>query len=456
MGLFRFALGPRRNASPDALIRIFQSETSEVREDPEPAQLRLTLYAVAGLVIALVAVTFFMQMNRVVTSNAGVIVTTEPTIVLQALDPSIIKSLDAQEGERVKGGQLLATLDPTFAAADVSAATSQIASLEAQIARAEAELAHRDFDPPLGTTPEGVYMALQKAYFIQRKGQFDAQLLAYNEQIAQNKATIRKLKDDLSHYDDRVKISQEIEGMRASLAASQVGSRLNLLTATDQRHEILRTQDFDRNALVESEHQLASTIANRDAFVDQWSGQVSQELITARNTLDNARQQLTKASRHQDLVRLEAPDDAVVLKLAKLSVGSVLKEADPFITLAPLHSPVEAEVHIATREIGFVRPGDRATVKLDPFNFVEHGTASGYVHWISEGAFSQDDNGSAVDPYYKARITMTKVKLNAVPESFRLVPGMTLTADINVGSRSVFMYVLKGVIRGANEAMREP
>jgi len=177
--------------------------------------------------------------------------------------------------------------------------------------------------------------------------------------------------------------------------------------------------------------------------------------MTARNTLDNARQQLTKASRHQDLVRLEAPDDAVVLKLAKLSVGSVLKEADPFITLAPLHSPVEAEVHIATREIGFVRPGDRATVKLDPFNFVEHGTAAGYVHWISEGAFSQDDNGSAVDPYYKARITLTEVKLNAVPESFRLVPGMTLTADINVGSRSVFMYVLKGAIRSANEAMRE-
>jgi hemolysin D len=291
---------------------------------------------------------------------------------------------------------------------------------------------------------------------VQRKGQFDAQLLAYNEQIAQNKATIRKLKDDLAHYEDRVKISQEIEGMRASLAANQTGSRLNLLIATDQRMEILRTQDFDRNGLTEAEHQLASTIANRDAFVEQWAGQVSQELVTARNSLDTARQQLAKASRHQDLVRLEATDDAVVLKLAKLSVGSVLKEGDPLITLAPLHSPVEAEVHIATREFGFVRPGDSATVKLDPFNFVEHGTASGNVRWISEGAFTQDDNGSAVDPYYKARIAFTEVKLNAVPDSFRLVPGMTLTADISVGSRSVFMYVLKGVIRSVNEAMREP
>ena len=456
MGLFRFVLGTRRNSSPDALIRIFQSESAEVQEDPEPAQTRLTLYTLAGLFIALVAVTVFMQMNRVVTSNAGLIVTTEPTIVLQALDPSIIKSLEAQEGERVKSGQLLATLDPTFAAADVSAATAQIASLEAEIARTEAELAHRDFNPPVGTTPEGAYMALQRAYFVERKAQFDAQLLAYNEQIAQNNATIRKLKDDLAHYEDRVKISQEIENMRASLAASQYGSRLNLLTATDQRLEMLRTQDFDRNGLSESEHQLASTIANRDAFVEQWTGQVSQELVTARNGLDTAQQQLTKAAKHKDLVRLEAPEDAVVLKLAKLSVGSVLKEADAFITLAPLRSPVEAEVHISAREIGFVRPGDSATIKLDPFNFVEHGTASGAVRWISEGAFTQDDNGNTVDPYYKARVALTKVQLTGVPDSFRLVPGMTLTADINIGSRSVFSYIVRGLIRGVNEAMREP
>src|SRR6516164_10932212 len=437
-------------------IRVLQSETAEIRDNPEPARLRLTLHLLAVLFFSLLAVSIFMPMDRVITSTAGQIVTIEPTIVLQALDPSIIKTLDVQAGERVKGGQLLATLDPTLTAADVTAATLQIASLDAEVARAEAELAREKFDPAAGTTPQAAYLALQKEYFLQRKQQYDAQLHAYDEQIAQNKATIRKLKDDVAHYDDRVKISHEIENMRASLAASQFGSRLNLLTATDQRLEMLRTQDFDRNGLSESEHQLASTIANRDAFVEQWNGQVSQELVTARNGLDTAQQQLTKAAKHKDLVRLEAPEDAVVLKLAKLSVGSVLKEADPFITLAPMHSPVEAEVHIATREIGFVRPGDRATVKLDPFNFVEHGTVSGYVRWISEGAFSQDDNGSAVDSYYKARISLTEVKLTGVPESFRLVPGMTLTADINVGSRSVFMYVLKGVIRGANEAMREP
>jgi HlyD family secretion protein len=456
MGLFRYAPAAPREPSSDALIRVFQSETAEIREDSAPLQLRLTLYAFAGLLISLLAVTTVMPLDRVVTSSGGQIVTAEPTIVLQALDPSIIKSLDVQEGQLVKSGELLATLDATFTAADVSALTMQTASLEAQIARSEAELGHRDYDPSLGSNPQGAYVPLQKAYFLQRKGQFEAQQRAYEEQIAQNRATIRKLTDDLAHYDGRIKISQEIETMRAHLAASQFGSRLNLLTATDQRLELLRSLDSDRNTLVESEHQLAATIANRDAFTQQWATQISQELVTARNGLDNAREQLAKATRHQDLVRLTAPDDAVVLKLAKLSVGSVLKEADPFILLAPLRSPVEAEVHILARDVGFCRPGDKATLKLDPFHFVEHGTASGTLRWISEGAFTQDDNGTATDPYYKARIALTEVKLKSVPDSFRLVPGMTLTADIQVGTRSAFMYIWRGVIRGVGEAMREP
>jgi HlyD family secretion protein len=282
MGWFRFAPATPREPSVDALIRVFQSETAEIREDPEPAQLRLTLPALAGFFVALLAVTAVMPMDRVVTSSAGQIVTSEPTIVLQALDPSIIKTLDVREGELVKSGQLLATLDPTFTTADVSALTMQIASLEAQIARSEAELGRRDFAPPLGSTAQAAYAALQKAYYLQRKGQFEAQLRAYEEQIAQNRATIRKLTDDLAHYDDRVKVSQEIEKMRASLAASQVGSRLNLLIATDQRLGALRSLDSDRNGLVER------APAGRDdrqprRLLPAMAAQVSQELVTAKN-----------------------------------------------------------------------------------------------------------------------------------------------------------------------------
>ncbi len=165
--------------------------------------------------------------------------------------------------------------------------------------------------------------------------------------------------------------------MRADLEATKVGSRLNLLLAMDQKLEMQRYREVDAGSKVETLHQLAAAISNRDAFIQQWLGQASQELITGRNQRDSAVQQLAKAEKHHDLVQLDAPDDAVVLSMAKLSVGSVLREADPFITLALLRSPMEAEIYITPRDVGFVRPGDRVTIKLDAFNFIEHGTAAG-------------------------------------------------------------------------------
>ena len=301
------------------------------------------------------------------------------------------------------------------------------------------------------------YGQLQRALYLQRKAQYDDQMRAYDEQIAQISATIAKLKNSEARYADRARLAKEVEQMRATLAAAQVGSRLNLLSATDQKTELLRNVEYDHNSLIESQHHLEATAATRNAFSQQWLAQTSQELVTARNQRDAARQQLEKATKRKDLVRLVAPEDAVVLRMAKLSVGSVLKEGDALIYLAPLHSPVEAEARISPRDVGFIRAGDPVKLKLDAFNFIEHGQVKGRVRWISEGAFTVDpDTGQPVDPYYKVRIALTDTHLRDVPEGFRLIPGMTLSADVHIGTRSVLMYVVNGLLRGANEAMREP
>jgi len=459
MRSFRSDPALHSKAAPDRMVRLFQSETAEIIEAPEPFGVRATLYVVAAFFVSLIVVAMVTRLDRVVTSTSGHIVTTEPTVVIQALDPSLIKTIEVHEGERIKAGEVLATLDPTFAAADVGALKQQIASLDAQIARCEAELAHRPYDPP--PAPDAAtkgYVELQKSYYLTRKAQFDDQIRAYDEQMAQVTATIAKLQNNQARYSDRAKLAKEVEEMRATLAAAQVGSRLNLLAATDQKTELLRNLEYDRNSLIESQHQLQATTATRNAFTQQWLGEASKELVTARNQRDTAVQQLEKATKHKDLVRLTAAEDSVVLKMAKLSVGSVLKEGDPLVYLAPLHSPVEAEVHISPRDVGFIRAGDPVRLKLDAFNFIEHGMAEGTVRWISEGAFTvNDETGApAPEPFYKVRVALTNVDLHNVPAGFRLIPGMTLTADVHIGTRSVLMYIVNGAVQGMNEAMREP
>ncbi len=448
------------NAPPDQVVRLFQSETAEILEAPEPRGVRSMVYVLSAFLVIVVLLSLVTRLDRVVTSLSASIVTTQSTEVVQALDPSIIKTINVRDGQRVKAGDVLATLDPTFATADVDALKLQIASLNAQIARCEAELAGKPYTPPADDPDQAAarYADLQKSYYQQRKSQFDAQIRAYNEQIAQVTATIAKLENNQARYADRAKLANEVEQMRATLAAAQVGSRLNLLTATDTKTELLRNLEYDKNSLVESQHQLQATTSTRNAFVQQWLSEASKELVTARNQRDAAQQQLEKASKKKDLVRLAAAEDSVVLKMAKLSVGSVLKEGDPLLYLAPLHSPVEVEARIASRDVGFIRAGDPVKVKFDAFNFIEHGMAEGTVRWISEGAFNtnEDTGQPTAEAYYKVRIALTNVDLHNVPDSFRLIPGMTAQADVHIGTRSVLMYIVNGAVQGMNEAMREP
>jgi HlyD family secretion protein len=259
----------RSETSPDKIVRLFQSETGEILETPEPVAIRVTVAFMAVFLVSLVPLAVFTQLDRVVAST-GMIVTTEPTIVVQALDPSIIKSINVHEGQRVKAGEVLGTLDPTFATADVAALKMQVASLNAQIARCEAELAGQPFTAPSGADPAVLqYGELQKSFYVQRKAQFDAQIHSYDEQISQTKATVAKLENDSVRYGDRAKLAKEVEEMRATLAAAQVGSRLNLLAATDAKTELLRNVEFSRNSLVESQHQLQANTATRNAFVQK-------------------------------------------------------------------------------------------------------------------------------------------------------------------------------------------
>ena len=444
------------SSSAIGIIRQFQSEVDAITETPQPRWARITVFTLTGLFVSLIAIMCLTNIDRVVASIGGKMVSTERVNVYQSLDPSIIKSIDVREGDEVQQDAVLATLDPTFSAADVMQLKQQVVSLRAQIARDEAQLNNHPLVLLEENDAEAKEATVQREFYKQQVAQYKAQLTSFDAKISQTQATIDKYRADASRYKQREQIAKQIEDMRTTLAEHGSGSQLNMLISQDQRLEILRTFEFDYNSLVEAEHTLASLMADREAFVQQSAAQLSQDLVTARSNLDTAQASLEKAIRHHDLVRLTASERSVVLTVAKLSVGSVLKEGDTLFTLMPIDAPVEAEIRIASRDVGFVRPGDLCVLKIDAFNYMEHGTAEGSIRWISDNAFTTDDNGQPVDAYYTARCSVDAMHFVNVPAKFRLIPGMTLQADVNVGRRSVAMYLLSGFLRGFAESMREP
>lgn len=450
------ALLLRRPQTPDRAaeqaINDFQGETDEITGQPEPVTARAVVWALAGMVVLFIVLASVLKLDRVVSAQ-GRVVSQSPTIVVQPLEISLIRSLNARAGQTVRRGEVLATLDPTFSAADVAQLERQSSKLMAEIARMNAEAKGQAFTVT-GDDPD---MELEESIWRYRQAEYMAKLANFDQRMATLQATMKSNQADAEHYRSRLKIVGEIETMRRTLEKNQTGSRLNSLIASDTRVETERNLSLSENTIRTSSHDLEALRAEREVYIQQWRSTLLTDLSTRQVDLERVREELAKAQKRRDLVELRAIEDAVVLEVGKYSVGSVVEQAQPIYTLMPLNAPLEVEAEIAGMDQGFVKVGDEVQVKLEAYRYVEHGMAKGIVKSISEDSFTRREDQSQVQrPFFRTRIELTEVKLRDVPEDFRLVPGMPLVADIIVGKRTIMAYLVEGALKNGSEGMREP
>ena len=355
----------------------------------------------------------------------------------------------------------MATLDPTFTRADLLQLQQKFGSIQAAVAREEAEIAGRPY--VYSTTDR--YQSVQGGIWLQRQAQYRADLAGFDSQIRGAETQVAQYSADVEKFTNRLKLAGDTENVYRPLLEKGYVSKLQLMQATDTRTEISRLLADAEHQAAQYRQTAATLKAQRNSYIQKWQSDLGTQLVTDRNDLDLTRQNLDKAQKLNDLTSLVAPADAIVLRIGKVSSGTVTggagagadSEREPLFTLVPLDAPVDADVKVAARDIGFIKVGDPVQLKLDAYRYLQHGTAKGVIKTISEGSFTTDDNNAVVaEPYFKVRVGITEVHLRNVPADFRLVPGMTLNGDILVGRRTILSYLLEGALRTGHEAMREP
>ena len=255
---------------------------------------------------------------------------------------------------------------------------------------------------------------------------------------------------------EQVAIARDVEALRLRLLEGQIGSRLQFLEARARRIAAEQQREQDRGRLQALRHTLAQKQAERQGFLDDWRRQLMEELARLRGELDRAEESLVKATRLAELTVLTAPDDGTVLEVARRSAGSVLREAEPLISLVPAGAPLIAEIALRSADIGQTRPGDTVVVKVDAFPFQRHGALGGVLRAIAQDSQLPRAEGEPPGPHHRAQITITGDTLRGLAPGTRPTPGMTVTAEIHVGTRSVLATLLLPLIRGVQESLREP
>jgi hemolysin D len=455
---------PRSEPNDPTLPAIleFQWPSTAIVNAPIPRSARGITWVITSMVFALIAIMGLIPVDQVVTTR-GIVASQSPTILVQPLETAIVRSIEVREGQQVRAGQILARLDPTFAAADVGALTAQVATLDAEVSRLRAEAEGR----PFAYTGDDPAMMLQASIFNLRQSERSSRLDNYAQKIDGLQQSAAHSEAEAATYRQRLAVAVRIEGMRKDLERLKYESTLNSLIATDTRLQIETGLVMAQNNAAAARNQRDALKAERDAYDQNWQAEVSQDLANKTQKLRDAREDLNKAHLRRQLVELRADRDAIVQSMTKVSVGSVLQSGQQFIALVPTDASLEIEANVSGQDNGFVHVGDPVSIKFDTFPYSQYGMATGTVRIVSPDSFTAQDEArnptsampvaaSSTEPFYRARIAIDRVALHGVPAGFRVMPGMPVTADIKVGKRTVLSYLLGRVLPLAQEGMREP
>ncbi len=192
--------------------------------------------------------------------------------------------------------------------------------------------------------------------------------------------------------------------------------------------------------------------------------QLQTERVDVAAQLEKAEQELAKQEHRNEYLELRAPQDGVVKDLATHTVGTVTSPGTILMTLVPKDEVLRAEVWVKNDDVGFVRPRQPAKVKLAPFTFQKYGMLDGEVTYVSADANEQGGGTASAAPaaarpgeplVFRTLVNLKSQVLEADGERYRLAPGMQVSAEIHLGTRTVLEYLLSPVQKAFQEAARE-
>lgn len=397
----------------------------------------------------------FSEIN-IVASAEGKIIPSSRVKQIQPLIKAVIKSILVSEGEYVKQGQALIELDETSTAADENRLRVELNDAEFKLrgnqqllARLNLSLAEQKQlnEPPKSNEKQDQYQLLThqqwQQYWSQRQG-YESSL---NKNLAEQesaKASVNKLEQTLPLIGKRADIAK-------SLLTDNYISEMEYLELKQQliqQQQDLVSERQRLKQLYAAQNELEQQIIT---FVAQTKAEYLLEATELTRRISTVKQELAKAEDINAKQILYAPVSGQVQQLAVATVGGVVTEAQQLMLIVPNEEQLEVEVYLENKDIGFVLEGMDAEIKVHTFPFTKYGIINGKVNSISDDAIVDEQRGLI----YTMQLAMQKNTIVAEGREVKLIPGMSVTAEVQTGKRRVIEFFLAPLLRHKKESLQE-
>jgi adhesin transport system membrane fusion protein len=365
--------------------------------------------------ISLIAAVLWASVGKIdqVTRAQGQVIAAERTQIIQSPDGGVLTKLHVKEGDFVKTGQLLATLQKERAQAAVSDARAKVAALRITLVRLQAEIFEKplQFDPTLSSYTDYIHNQTE----------------LYNKRQRAFKDEISALTKILALADDELKINRQL----------------------------VATGDVSRAELLRLERSSADITAQLTAKRNKYFQDAQVEMTKTQEDLSTQTEQLNDRTSLLEHTKLLAPVDGVVNNIKVNTLGGVLRQGDTVMELLPGGNNLIVETKIMPADIGFVKIGQAASVKLDAYDYSIYGGMRGQVKYISPDVLTEETKQGPMT-YYRVRIMITDTEFKGDNASQILVrPGLTASVEIKAMERTVLSYLTKPLSKTMSMSMGE-
>ncbi len=378
----------------------------------------------------------------------------------------LIRDILVSEGEHVKAGQVLMRLDPTLSDADGKAINADYLGKQITLRRVDAELNDKDEFKREAEDPEDLYSEVLAQYLANRT--------AYQTALAEERSTHDKAESDLAAAQQaRTKLIETLPHYReqaqayADLAKEGYVSRLAADDKVRERTEKEQDLKTQNHLIASAQATLALSARKLQQITADYRQRLQAERADISDKLDKTQAEYTKQQYRHKLHELKAPQDGIIKDLATHTLGTVISPGTILMTLVPKDEVLRAEVWVSNEDVGFIHQGATTKIKFASYQFQKYGMVDGKVAHLSADATDNTQQGAAQAPQsssrpgsnmpfaYRALVDLNAQELIAEGVRHALTPGMQVTAEIHLGTRTILEYLMSPVMGAFQEAGRE-
>ena len=390
----------------------------------------------------------------------GSFVATGNNKVVQHLEGGIIKEMLVSEGESVKEGDVLVTLDQTAALTNERMLTLRRLRLEAVVGRLRAEAqGSREFKLPDIVMAEAsdpdinAIIQSQNVVFHSKQVKLEEQLNLIEKNIKSLEYRFEGYKGQRESFERQLALLSDERDSKARLVKVGYMRKTDLLAIERAIADAMGDISRLNGELNESEAEIAKFRQEAIIAVNSNKQAALDALETAESDLDSVRQQLHEAAGVLERTVIRSPVTGTVVRSYYHTAGGVITTGKPIMEILPAHVPLILEAQVLRTSIDQLHEGQTAAIRLTALNRRTTPVLEGKVFYVSADSI-EENAGLSVKDVYIVRVQIPDSEIARV-HNFHPVPGMPAEVLIQSSERTFFEYLGKPIADSMSRAFKE-